>query len=839
MIHAYKKCSLLLMGVLICATGILSAQSQQYLHLDGTDDWVEVPNASQYIANSDGITMAGWFYTDALVYGQGMFGFRTGVASDGEMYIIQLDNGILECRFVNSVGFYEFVAPSFTIVPEEWQHVAWVYDGTKVELFINGNSVGSTAASGSIPSSDVSYAIGQSTLPGFNFFYGGRIDEMTLWSKALTSSDLQDIMDNELTGSEDGLELYYKCNQGVPGADNTSITSLVSEVEPGVRDGILHDFSMIGETSNFAGEVNTGFQAITFPQISNKLVTDVPFELNATASSGLDVMYEIVSGPASVAGNVVTLDGVPGEVVVRATQPGNGSYDPADEVENAFMVIDPDSNVPSIDARSPLSGNVYDPDLGPIQLAAISEIDFEDLFSVSDVTFKVDGDEIAAKDWGNAHYTGWWTPPALGDYTLEIVSTNNYGSSQSEFVNFTVTDQVSDMTANAGDEVWLSISIPDEIVEVELPCYAGAFDQIQGFLDITCPTGGCDEWDRISGIEVKGHNGEWYEIIRYITPYGVACNSDLDLTDFMSILQGKVAVRYYLGTFGNGFEYTLDLEYAAGTPEYPYSTITKLWNDTYDFGNPANLKPTEALTATFAEETEAAKIKLVSSGHGWGDNNTGNAAEFHEDTHHVYINGTQTFAQHNWNDCDPNPDGCSPQNGTWWFDRAGWCPGTIAPWFDFDMTSYISDSPIEYDYVFDESYTDFCHPENENCVNNVTCPNCDDGFNPHLIVSSYLISLGSAPLGEVVTGVEETELGRVGLKVFPNPTSGTVTLEYGEPVRYVYLRIVNSLGQVVDARRLEQPGLQSVLELGNLSPGIYFIQIDTDKGAGMERVIVE
>ncbi|WP_162945016.1 right-handed parallel beta-helix repeat-containing protein, partial [Flavisolibacter nicotianae] len=39
-------------------------------------------------------------------------------------------------------------------------------------------------------------------------------------------------------------------------------------------------------------------QTITFPAISNKLTTDLPFTLSATASSGLPVSYRVVSGPA-------------------------------------------------------------------------------------------------------------------------------------------------------------------------------------------------------------------------------------------------------------------------------------------------------------------------------------------------------------------------------------------------------------------------------------------------------------------------------------------------------------------------------------------------------------
>ena len=43
------------------------------------------------------------------------------------------------------------------------------------------------------------------------------------------------------------------------------------------------------------------------------------------------------------------------------------------------------------------------------------------------------------------------------------------------------------------------------------------------------------------------------QIIRYLTPYGVSCQSDIDLTDFSSLLRGKTKFRVNLGTQGNGF----------------------------------------------------------------------------------------------------------------------------------------------------------------------------------------------------------------------------------------------------------------------------------------------
>ncbi|MEL6926776.1 MAG: hypothetical protein AAFO94_22235, partial [Bacteroidota bacterium] len=85
-------------------------------------------------------------------------------------------------------------------------------------------------------------------------------------------------------------------------------------------------------------EVRLLNQAINMGQLDNKLTTDAPFGISATATSGLPVSFEIVSGPATISGTTITLDGVPGTVVVRATQAGNNQYNAATPVERDFIV---------------------------------------------------------------------------------------------------------------------------------------------------------------------------------------------------------------------------------------------------------------------------------------------------------------------------------------------------------------------------------------------------------------------------------------------------------------------------------------------------------------------
>ncbi len=79
-------------------------------------------------------------------------------------------------------------------------------------------------------------------------------------------------------------------------------------------------------------------QAITFPAIPDKEATDDPFTISATASSGLPVSFEILSGPATIDGATITLTGEAGVVQVQASQEGNEDYLPAPSVKQSFSV---------------------------------------------------------------------------------------------------------------------------------------------------------------------------------------------------------------------------------------------------------------------------------------------------------------------------------------------------------------------------------------------------------------------------------------------------------------------------------------------------------------------
>ena len=79
-------------------------------------------------------------------------------------------------------------------------------------------------------------------------------------------------------------------------------------------------------------------QTITFAPIPGHTVGDAPFQLTATADSGLQVTFAVTGGPATVSGSTVTLTGATGRVTIRASQAGNATYAAAQSVSQSFVV---------------------------------------------------------------------------------------------------------------------------------------------------------------------------------------------------------------------------------------------------------------------------------------------------------------------------------------------------------------------------------------------------------------------------------------------------------------------------------------------------------------------
>ncbi|HNO05048.1 MAG TPA: discoidin domain-containing protein [Flavobacteriales bacterium] len=610
----------------------------------------------------------------------------------------------------------------------------------------------------------------------------------------------------------------------------------------GTQHAMLAELQLTEYVGSGCGATGQNNQFVSVDPVPLQETNGPDITLNGTASSGLPLTWSVLSGPATVVGNTLSLTGAAGTVVVKAEQPGDATWYAA-SATTSFNVIDLSTYYPDVSIKLTEDFPVQMPALMPYRLYANASILHPEYLSIATVTFNVDGTTIPS-EFVDGSYQAWWTPSTYGPFSVTMSAAANTGNVTDTTVSVTVSNTIADQTVATfdGDVIDMgTIGSQWFYGTYTLPQSVGAYEQIIAHFDVTCPSvpGGCDDWDRLAWIQFKAPNGQWMELIRYITPYGRACSHTVDVTDFASLLQGNIEVRMFIDTYGTGgWKLDLDLEYKAGTPTFPYTTVQEVWQGSFPFGDPANLQPMDTVSLTPSWNASACALRLVTTGHGWGDNNSGNAAEFYHAQHELQVDDAFAYQQDLWTNCSPNPDGCQPQSGTWQYDRAGWCPGTIPQPGHYDLTAYMSAAPFDLAYIFQPSYQDLCHPNNPDCISGTTCPDCGAGYNPFYRVSGYFISKGTQPIS---IGMAEQNANDAGtLWVYPNPADDrfqVVATGMEGPGR---VRVIAATGAEVLQWRFNHANTLAARSFSSeaLNAGVYTVVVESTSARQVDRLVV-
>lgn len=230
---------------------------------------------------------------------------------------------------------------------------------------------------------------------------------------------------------------------------------------------------------------------------------------------------------------------------------------------------------------------------------------------------------------------------------------------------------------------------------------------------------------------------ERYEVMRYITPYGNGLQLgdgwlyQIDVTDFVSLLAGKVYLYSPCGGWGNQLSQTdqesLELTFAfiEGTPTRDIVRFEKfiVKERAYYDGKFEEMFP--AKNITFAPNEKGARLKVIQTGHGFAGNDD-NCAEFCKKEANVAIDGTKRYSRYIWRECGDMA--LYPQGGTWLNDRTNWCPGMDVEYHDYELTPFISSGgthSIDYSMEY---------------YNNPITPGSN--HEPIWVITSYLITYG-------------------------------------------------------------------------------------------------
>lgn len=179
-------------GTLQNGATFAAGKVEQAFSLDGVDDFVTVPDSASLDVTQ--ITVDAWIYLTGvgdITDHQGIYAKSDNTGDSYSLFIRDSTLGLYNSLTFNGVG-QVFETGGGVIQPGVWQHVAQTYDGTTLKNYVNGQLVQSWAVSGSITPNNGPLTI--SSRNGQHPFQG-LIDEVEVFNRALSQSEIQAIVD--------------------------------------------------------------------------------------------------------------------------------------------------------------------------------------------------------------------------------------------------------------------------------------------------------------------------------------------------------------------------------------------------------------------------------------------------------------------------------------------------------------------------------------------------------------------------------------------------------------------------------------------------------------------
>lgn len=152
-----------------------------------------------------------------------------------------------------------------------WSHVAATYDGSDLSLYVDGNLADSTPASGAISTNNLAWTIGRFANSGTSYF-AGSIDEVKMFSRALSASEITAEYDAGVAGNTAGLSFATDI---IPGTSQTSNF-----------DAIVLTDALSGYTLAVSQDQNLTSGAYSIPAVSGSIASPVSWVEGTTKGLG-------------------------------------------------------------------------------------------------------------------------------------------------------------------------------------------------------------------------------------------------------------------------------------------------------------------------------------------------------------------------------------------------------------------------------------------------------------------------------------------------------------------------------------------------------------------------
>jgi hypothetical protein len=172
------------------ATGVVG----QAFSFDGANDYITVTDAATL--HPVNLSIEGWFNFTATNSLRTMVSKSVGNNARNS-FMLWLEDGVLRGQVDNNGGGTTIVSYSgFSPVPGQWYHIAYTFqDSANLQaLYVDGALVASGATSETISYDNGALLLGADSNNGTPAaFFSGRMDEVAIYSRALSTSEIQDI----------------------------------------------------------------------------------------------------------------------------------------------------------------------------------------------------------------------------------------------------------------------------------------------------------------------------------------------------------------------------------------------------------------------------------------------------------------------------------------------------------------------------------------------------------------------------------------------------------------------------------------------------------------------
>jgi AraC-like DNA-binding protein len=206
-----KGISLLLISTAMFVQAI-AQKAGNCIRFDGSGGYISVRSTPE-IRPTKAITIDFWVKFDEIYEYSSPFslavdndkmesGYSFGIYNSSLRFLVKITDGYSDDWYLN---------PGAPVSANQWYHVAGTFDGHEIRFYLNGQLKGLRPKVGEILWKYIpkELSIGAFTDDNEHDPFKGCVDEFKIWNRALSASEIADIMNTRPTGNEEGLVLYF------------------------------------------------------------------------------------------------------------------------------------------------------------------------------------------------------------------------------------------------------------------------------------------------------------------------------------------------------------------------------------------------------------------------------------------------------------------------------------------------------------------------------------------------------------------------------------------------------------------------------------------------------